>query len=121
MKIRESSATTLKSCEVVVKTGSTALPYINSVCVGRLRMADFEKELELGVRLINRLTSEEFHAELGMLDQKSKGKQIVIDKAPSPKHSQVIDIMEALKRSMKRVPAKKKTTARAAKKRKNVS
>jgi non-homologous end joining protein Ku len=31
------------------------------------------------------------------------------------------DIMEALKRSMKRVPAKRKTTVSAAKKRKNVS
>jgi non-homologous end joining protein Ku len=51
---------------------------------------------------------------LGMLDEKSKGKAIVISKAPAPKHGQVIDIMEALKRSMERVPAKK--TAAAAKK-----
>jgi len=36
MKIRESSATTLKYREDVVKTVSTALPYITSVCVGRL-------------------------------------------------------------------------------------
>ena len=43
-----------------------------------------------------------------MLDEKSKGKEIVIGKAPAPKHGQVIDIMEALKRSMERVPAKKK-------------
>ena len=41
---------------------------------------------------------------LGMLDEKSKGKEIVIDKAPAPKHGQVIDIMEALKRSMERIP-----------------
>ena len=83
-----------------------------------------EKELELGVGLIDRLTSEEFKPEnykdeyrirvLGMLDEKSKGKEIVIGKAPAPKHGQVIDIMEALKRSMERVPAKK--TAAAAKK-----
>jgi DNA end-binding protein Ku len=78
--------------------------------------------------LIDRLTSEEFHPEdyeddyrirvLGMLDEKSKGKEIVIDKAPAPKHGQVIDIMEALKRSMERVPAKKRqpTTAGAKKK-----
>jgi hypothetical protein len=70
----------------------------------------------------DRLTSEEFHPEnykdeyrirvLGMLDEKSKGKEIVIDTAPAPKHGQVIDIMEALKRSMERVPAKKNPQAR---------
>jgi DNA end-binding protein Ku len=92
----------------------------------------FGKELELGVGLIERLTSEEFHPEnykdeyrirvLGMLDEKSRGKEIVIGKAPAPKHGQVIDIMEALKRSMERVPAKKKTASpAAAKKKKNVS
>jgi non-homologous end joining protein Ku len=59
---------------------------------------------------------------LGMLDEKSKGKEIVTDKAPMPKHGQVIDIMEALKRSMEREPAKKKSaTAAAAKTRKRVS
>jgi non-homologous end joining protein Ku len=49
---------------------------------------------------------------------RSKGKEIVIDKAPVPKHGQVIDIMEALKRSMERVPAQKRppTTAGAKKK-----
>ena len=87
-----------------------------------------ETELELGVGLIDRLTSEEFKPEnykdeyrirvLGMLDEKSKGKEIVIDKAPAPKHGQVIDIMEALKRSMERVPAKKKPAVRAAAKKK---
>ena len=46
-----------------------------------------------------------------MLDEKSKGKEIVIGKAPAPKHGQVIDIMEALKRSMERVPAKRKPTS----------
>jgi DNA end-binding protein Ku len=91
-----------------------------------------EKELELGVGLIDRLTSEEFDPEnykdeyrirvLGMLDEKSKGKEIVIDKAPAPKHGQVIDIMEALKRSMERVPAKKRpATATVAKNRKRSS
>jgi non-homologous end joining protein Ku len=55
---------------------------------------------------------------LGMLDEKSKGKDIVIDKAPAPKHgSNVVNIMEALKRSMERIPAKKKpATAAGAKK-----
>jgi non-homologous end joining protein Ku len=51
------------------------------------------KGLELGVGLIDRLTSEEFIPEnysdeyrirvLGMLDEKSKGKGIVIDTAPA--------------------------------------
>jgi DNA end-binding protein Ku len=87
-----------------------------------------EKELELGVGLIDRLTSEEFNPEnykdeyrirvLGMLDEKSKGKEIVIDTAPAPKRGQVIDIMEALKRSMERVPAKKKPASAAAAKKK---
>ena len=87
-----------------------------------------QQELELGVGLIDKLTSEEFHPEnyqdeyrirvLAMLDEKSKGKEFVIGTAPAPKHGQVIDIMEALKRSMERVPAKKKPAiAAAAKKR----
>ena len=81
-----------------------------------------ENELELAIGLIDRLTSEDFHPEnyqdeyrirvLGMLDEKSKGKEIVIDKAPAPKHGQVIDIMEALKRSMEKVPAKRKPAAK---------
>jgi DNA end-binding protein Ku len=88
-----------------------------------------QQELELGVGLIDRLTSEGFNPEnykdeyrirvLAMLDKKSKGKEIVIDKAPAPKHGQVIDIMEALKRSMERVPAKKKPATPAPGKRKN--
>jgi DNA end-binding protein Ku len=91
-----------------------------------------ENELELGVGLIDRLTSEEFKPEnvkdeyrirvLAMLDEKSKGKEIVIDKAPPPKHGQLIDIMEALKRSMERVPAKKRPAVNVtAKKKKGVS
>jgi DNA end-binding protein Ku len=87
-------------------------------------------ELELGVGLIDRLTSEEFKPEnykdeyrirvLGMLDEKSKGKEIVIDKAPAPKHGQVIDIMEALKRSIERVPAKRRPATATAPKNKRV-
>jgi DNA end-binding protein Ku len=83
-----------------------------------------KQELKLGIGLIDRLTSEEFKPEnykdeyrirvLGMLDEKSKGKEIVIDTAPPAKHGQVIDIMEALKRSMERVPAKKKPASAAA-------
>jgi non-homologous end joining protein Ku len=57
-----------------------------------------------------------------MLDEKSKGKEIVIGKAPAPKQGQDIDTMEALKRSMERVPAKKKPAiAAATKKKKKIS
>jgi non-homologous end joining protein Ku len=57
-----------------------------------------------------------------MLDEKSKGKEIVSNKAPAPKHGQVIDIMEALKRSMEKLPAKKRSAmGTAAKKKKKVS
>jgi DNA end-binding protein Ku len=89
-----------------------------------------EKE-ELGFGLIDRLTSEEFKPEnykdeyrirvLAMLDEKSKGKEIVVDTAPAPKRGQVIDIMEALKRSMERVPAKKKPAIAAGKKKNKIS
>jgi DNA end-binding protein Ku len=90
-----------------------------------------EKEIELGIGLIDRLTSEEFSPEnykddygirvLAMLDEKSKGKEVTIS-APVPQRGgKVVDIMEALKRSMERIPAKKKTASAAAtKKKKNV-
>jgi DNA end-binding protein Ku len=87
-----------------------------------------ETEVELGVALIERLTSGEFKPEnykdeyrirvLAMLDEKSKGKEIVIDTAPAPKRGQVVDIMEALKRSMERIPTKKKPAVSAAGKKK---
>ena len=90
-----------------------------------------EKELELGVGLIDRLTADQFKPEnykdeyhirvLGMIDEKSKGKEIVIGTAPPPKHGQVIDIIEALKRSMQGVPAKKRPATAEVKKKKNVS
>jgi non-homologous end joining protein Ku len=56
-----------------------------------------------------------------MIDEKSKGKEIVIDTAPTPKRGQVVDIMEALKRSIERIPATKKPAATATKKKKTVS
>ena len=53
-----------------------------------------EQELELGVGLIDKLTSEEFHPEnyqdeyrirvLAMLDEKSKGQEVIIDIARRP-------------------------------------
>jgi DNA end-binding protein Ku len=91
-----------------------------------------EDELELGIGLIDKLTSEEFHPEnykdeyrirvLAMLDQKSKGKEVTIAAPPPQRGGKVVNIMEALKRSMERIPAKKKPpTTATAKKRKNLS
>jgi non-homologous end joining protein Ku len=56
------------------------------------------------------------------LEEKSKGKEISIDKAPEPKRGQVIDIMEALKRSIEHAPAKKRPVSTVlTKKKKKVS
>jgi DNA end-binding protein Ku len=64
-----------------------------------------KQELELGVGLIDRLTSEEFHPEsyedeyrirvLAMLDEKSKGKEVTIAPPPPQRGGKVVDIMEA--------------------------
>ena len=90
-----------------------------------------EKELELGIGLIDRLTSEEFKPEnykdeyrirvLAMLAEKSKGQEITIAPPAPQRGGKVVDIMEALKRSMERVPAKKRPATAAAKKKKTVS
>ena len=90
-----------------------------------------EKEIELGYRLDRSLTSEEFRPKdykdnyriqvLAMLDEKSKGKEIRIA-APVPQRGgKVVDIMEALKRRMEKIPAKKKPATAATKKKKTVS
>jgi hypothetical protein len=74
-----------------------------------------EKELKLRVDLIDWPMAEEFRPEsykdeyriwvLAMLDEASKGKEITIT-APAPQRGgKVVDIMEALKRSMERIPA----------------
>jgi non-homologous end joining protein Ku len=53
-----------------------------------------------------------------MLDEKSKGKEVTIS-APAPERGRkVVDIMEALKRSTGRIPAKSKPAAAAAVKKK---
>jgi non-homologous end joining protein Ku len=59
---------------------------------------------------------------LVMLDEKSKGKEITTS-APAPQRGgKVVDIMEALKRSMERIPAKRNPAlAGAAKKKKRLS
>jgi DNA end-binding protein Ku len=90
-----------------------------------------EKELELGIELIDRLTSEKFSPEdykddyrirvVAMLDEKSKGKDVTIAPSAPARGGKVVDIMEALKRSMERIPAKKKPATTATKKKKSMS
>ncbi len=86
-----------------------------------------EGELELGVRLIDELSNEEFKPEnykdeyrlriLGLVDQKVEGKEVTFA-APQVQRAQVIDLMEALKASLaKKVPKEKKVTAVAGAKR----
>src|SRR5947207_8523069 len=80
-----------------------------------------QEQLELGEGLIERMSSDKFEPEkyrdeyrlrvLAMIDAKIKGRQIVatpITRKPGP----VIDLMEALKRSMRKVPEKKVAVAR---------
>jgi non-homologous end joining protein Ku len=44
-----------------------------------------------------------------MLDKKSKGKEVTIAPPAPQRGGKVVDIMEALKRSMEKIPAKKKS------------
>jgi non-homologous end joining protein Ku len=55
-----------------------------------------------------------------MLDEKSKGKDITIPVPALQGGGKVIDIIEALRWSMERIPAKKKSATTAAKKKKTV-
>jgi hypothetical protein len=58
---------------------------------------------------------------LAMLDEKSKGKEVTVSAPALQRDGKIVDIMEALKRSMERIPAKKKPAlAGAAKKKKRV-
>jgi hypothetical protein len=54
-----------------------------------------------------------------MLDEKSKGKEIAIP-APAPQRGGKLVIMEALKRSMERIPAKRKPTPTLGAKKKGI-
>jgi non-homologous end joining protein Ku len=56
-----------------------------------------------------------------MIDEKSKGKEVTIAAPAQQRGGKVVDIMEALKRSMERIPAKRKPAAPATKKKKSVS
>lgn len=67
----------------------------------------------MGVDLINRLTSEEFRPEnyndeyrigvLAMLDEKLKGKEVAFPARRLQRGGNVVNIMEALERSMERI------------------
>ena len=69
-----------------------------------------EGELDLALQLINGLASETFsperytdeyrHRVLGMINQKVEGQEVTISEAPAPR-AQVIDLMEALKQSLR--------------------
>lgn len=82
-----------------------------------------EGELELALRLIDELASEEFSPEqykdeyrlrvLDLVSLKVEGKEVTAV-GPQVQRAQVIDLMEALKQSLaKRVPAEKKPAAKA--------
>ena len=85
-----------------------------------------QEQLELGEGLIEQMSTDKFEPEkyrdeyrlrvLAMVDAKIKGRQIVatpITRTPGP----VIDLMEALKRSMSKVPERKAAVTRKARKR----
>lgn len=82
-----------------------------------------EGELELALRLIDELSSEEFKPEqyqdeyrlrvLDLVNLKVEGKEVTAV-GPQVQRAQVIDLMEALKESLaKRVPAEKKPAVKA--------
>jgi non-homologous end joining protein Ku len=45
-------------------------------------------------------------ASTSMVEEKARGGKIEISAAPAPQHARVIDIMEALKKSMEKTPAR---------------
>jgi DNA end-binding protein Ku len=79
-----------------------------------------EAETNLAIRLIDELSSDEFHPEqfedeyrqrvLELVEQKAQGKQITVAKPQAPR-AQVIDLMSALKESLGKQPAKERKRA----------
>src|ERR671925_528684 len=77
-------------------------------------------ETNLAIRLIDELSSDEFHPEqfedeyrqrvLELVEQKAQGKQITVAKPQAPR-AQVIDLMSALKESLGKQPAKERKRA----------
>jgi DNA end-binding protein Ku len=79
-----------------------------------------EAETNLAIRLIDELSSDEFHPEqfedehrqrvLDLVEQKAQGKQITVAKPQAPR-AQVIDLMAALKESLGKKPAPERKRA----------
>jgi DNA end-binding protein Ku len=79
-----------------------------------------EAETNLAIRLIDELSSEEFHPEqfedeyrrrvLELVEQKAQGKQITVAKPQAPR-AQIIDLMSALKESLGKKPVTEKKRA----------
>jgi DNA end-binding protein Ku len=88
------------------------------------------EELKLSQGLIERLAMNDFKPDqfkdehrlrvLGMLKEKRKGKEITVAPEPKERPAPTIDLMQALKRSMERLPARSKP-ATARKRRKKAS
>jgi len=98
--------------------------------VGQIPRAESERvtqdEVDLATRLIDRMSNdqfvpEEYHDEyrlrvLAMIDAKLKGREITTTPQPAHKPGPVIDLMEALKQSMRKAPEKKAAGAQKARK-----
>jgi non-homologous end joining protein Ku len=56
----------------------------------------------------------------GLLDEKSKGQEITVTAPETPRHAQIIDLMQALKQSIEKAKSKQKA-APAQRKRKTAS
>ena len=86
-----------------------------------------KEEIQLALGLIDRLSTEEFEPDqfqdeyrlrvLAMVEEKAKGGKIEITQAPAPQHGRVIDIMEALKKSMEKTPEREERRAARKKRR----
>jgi DNA end-binding protein Ku len=87
-----------------------------------------QEELNLGEGLLERMSSEKFEPEqyqdeyrlrvLAMIDEKVNGHEITARPQPARQSGPVIDLMEALKQSMRKVPEKKAAAGAARKTRK---
>jgi DNA end-binding protein Ku len=86
------------------------------------------EELKLSQGLIERLSADDFNPDqfkdeyrlrvLAMLEEKEKGEEITVAPEPRARSAPTIDLMQALKRSMERLPARSKpATARKRRKR----
>jgi DNA end-binding protein Ku len=87
------------------------------------------EEIDLGANLIENM-SDEFNPDKyrdeyrervqGLLEEKSKGREITVAAPETPRHGQIIDLMQALKQSLEKAKPKEKA-ALAQRKRKTAS